>query len=132
MMIEEEILAIVHDPTDNGERVNEIADEFRGGRDLNEVMILLNSSDPELVSIGAWILGELHSELYSSQDFVHRLTELTDHEDPLVRFHALGALFPFLDREDPTTATLLNKLRGDRNEGVRRSAEAAAARLSLK
>jgi len=132
MMIEQEILGVVHDPADNGDRLNEIADEFRRGRNLNEVMILLNSSDPELVAIGAWILGELHFELYSSHDYIRRLTDLTDHEDPSVRFHALGALFPSLAREDPATRTLLDKLRGDGNEGVRRSAEAAAARLSLK
>jgi hypothetical protein len=131
-MIEKEMLEIIRHPADAGVRLNEIADEFRCGRDLNEVMVLLNSSNSRLVAFGVWILGELKFELYNSPEYIRRLTELTDHEDASVRFHALGALFPALDRDDAATLTLLSKLRGDENEGVRKSAEAAAARLSLK
>jgi hypothetical protein len=99
---------------------------------MDDLASLLNSRDSQLVGIGVWILSELRFELYKSDSFIRRLIELTDHEDPSVRFHALGALFPALDREDPATLALLTQLRGDRNEGVRKSAEAAAARLSLK
>ena len=49
----------------------------------------------------------------------------------MVRFHALGALFPALNPRDADAQALVRKLRDDPNEGVRRSAEAAAARLSL-
>jgi hypothetical protein len=131
-MIRNEILEIVHDIADKGDLLNAIVNEFRRGRDLTELKLLLNSTDPELVAIGVSILSELNFELYRSQDYVARLIELTDHEDPSVRFHALGALFPALDRENAATLTLLKKLLGDRNEGVRKSAEAAAARLFLK
>jgi hypothetical protein len=131
-MIEEELLEIVRDAADNGTRLNEITDQFRRGRDVNELLILLHSDNPEFVSIGAWILHELPFPLYNSEKYISRLTDLTAHEDPSVRFHALGALFPALDREDAATGMLLKKLCSDDNEGVRRSAEAAAARLSLK
>jgi HEAT repeat protein len=131
-MIAKEILEIVRDAADDGTRLNEIADQFRSGRDLNEILTLLNSDDPACVSVGAWILGELRFELYDSDEYISRLVELTEHKDPSVRFHALGALFPALERGDATTRTLLKKLCSDENEGVRRSAEAAAARLSLK
>ena len=130
-MIETEILEALQNSDDGGSRLNEMADDFRHGRDLNDVMILLSSSNSELVAIGAWILGELEFALYNSPDYIHRLMELTDHEAPSVRFHALSALFPALNREDAVTQSLLTKLCKDRNEGVRRSAEAAAARLLL-
>lgn len=130
-MFENEILEIVGDAADNGERLNAIADQFRHGRDLTDLVVLLDSGNSELVSIAAWILGELHLELYNSAGFISRLRELVDHEDPSVRFHALGALYPALDPQDVATQTLLSTLRSDPNEGVRKSAETAAARLFL-
>jgi hypothetical protein len=130
-MIEVEILRIIQDPLGDGIRLNEIADEFRDGRDVSEIMTLLDSSNSRFVSIGAWLLGELSFDLYNSAEYVSRLMELTNHDDPSVRFHALGALFPALDRESAATQALLRKLRADKNEGVRMSAEAASTRLSL-
>jgi HEAT repeat protein len=130
-MIEQEILAIVRDPADTGERLNEIIDQFRGGRDVNELIALLDSADAQLVSLGAWILDELHLEIYNFDCFISRLRKLVDHENPAVRFNAFGALFPALNGQDAASRTLLAKLRSDPNEGVRRSAEAAAARLHL-
>jgi hypothetical protein len=131
-MIEEELLDIIRDPSGGADRLGEIVDDFRSGRVLDDLARLLRSDNAELVAIGAWILGELDFELYQAGDFVKRLAELTGHHDPSVRFHALGALFPALDRDDPGTVALLEKLRSDGNEGVRRSAEEATARLSLK
>lgn len=129
-MIEREILDILLSRTDSGERLNELVDQFRRGRDVDQLMVLLGSSNPEVVSIGAWVLGELQFELYGSSTLVSRLRELLDHEHPAVRFHALSALYPALDIGDADDQALLRKLRSDPNEGVRRSAEAAAARLS--
>lgn len=128
-MIETDILAILGDATDGGKRLNEIADEFRSGRDVNELLVLLDSDNSELVSTGAWILGELRFELYNSDRFLSRLRELLDHQDPAVRFQALSAVFPALDGQDAATQALLSKLRSDSNKGVRMCAEAAAARL---
>jgi hypothetical protein len=131
-MIEDEILEIVADVPSSGERLEEIVNQFRRGRDTSDLIALLDSSDAELVSIGAWILGELQFQLYDSDILVSRLRGLLDHQDPAVRFHALGALFPALDPRDPTTRTLLERMRHDPNKGVRMGAEAAAAQLSLK
>jgi hypothetical protein len=131
MIIEREILEIVRDPEDHGKRLNEIADQFRGGRDVDDLIALLDSTDAELASIGAWILGELPLELYNFDHFISRLGRLLDHGNPAVRFHAFGALFPSLDWREDAARTLLAELRKDPNEGVRRCAEAAAARLSL-
>jgi hypothetical protein len=130
-MIDREILDILGDTTDSGQRLNGMVDQFRRGRDVSHLVGLLDSSHADLASIGAWILGELPFELYNSDRFVHRLRRLVDHTDPLVRFHALGALFPALNPQEVDTQALLLKLRNDPNEGVRTSAEAAATRLSL-
>lgn len=127
----QEILDAIQDPERAGERLNEIADQFRLGRNVNDIIPLLDSEDAELISHGAWILDELHFQLYGFDRFLSRLRKLTDHEDPIVRFSAFGALFPALRREDASTRELLARLRNDPNEGVRRSAEAAAAQLSL-
>ena len=128
-MIDREIRDIVEDAADSGERLNEIADQFRRGRDVNDLVVLLDSGDSELVSIGAWIVGELHFELYDVAEIMARLWKLVDHEDPAVRFHVLGALYPSLNWQDAATQSLLKKLRNDPNEGVRMRAEATTARL---
>lgn len=128
-MIEQEFLEIVHSSDDRGRLLNSIADQFREGRDVHEILVLLDSTNPELVSIGAWILGELRLELYNCDSFLSRLQRLVEHEDPSVRFHVLGALFPMLSWQDDDARQLISKLRNDPNEGVRRSADAMAARL---
>ena len=130
-MIERQILEIVGGAADSGGRLNEIVDQFRHGRDVNDLIVLLDSSNSELASIGAWILGELHFELYNSDILVSRLRELLNHKDPAVRFHAFGAIYPALNPREAATQALLRKLCSDPNEGVRKSAEAVAARLSL-
>lgn len=130
-MIEQEVLDIVRNVNDRGELLNGIADQFRSGRDLHDVLALLDSSDGELVSIGAWILGELRVDLYDRSPFVSRLKELIAHQLPAVRFHAFGAPFPVLDWRDESARHLLATLVNDPNEGVRRSAEAAATRMQL-
>lgn len=129
-MIEAEILDIIGDPSDDGSRLNAVADEFRSGRDMSQILLLLDSNSTELVSIGAWLLNELHFEFYASHEFVSRLHKLLEHHDSGVRFHALGALYPTLDPQDDATRELLGKLRNDPNEGVRVRAEAAATRLA--
>jgi HEAT repeat protein len=129
-MIEDEIREIVSDRADEGERLNALVDEFRRGRDVRELVPLLASEDAELVSITAWIFSELPEELYRAEDIVSRLRGLTAHVEPMVRFYALSAVYPFLNLTEPATQALLTKLVQDENDGVRMMAEAAVARLS--
>lgn len=72
-MLETEILEIIDDPPDDGSRLNAIADEFRRGREMSEILCLLDSNHAELVAIGAWLLGELHFRFYGSNEFLSRL-----------------------------------------------------------
>jgi HEAT repeat protein len=128
-MIEQEIAEIEADKNDTGERLNRLIDEFRRGRDVNDLVPLLESSNSLYVSLGVYILGELPLELYNSDALISRLRDLTGHSSPAVRFNALGAIFPVLSATDVSTQAMLRRLLGDENEGVRNAAQAAAARL---
>jgi HEAT repeat protein len=132
-MTESDIHAIVTASVDDdGERLEDLANQFRRGRDASDLLALLDASETAAISVAAWILGELDFSRYDSEGFVSRLRRLLDHPDAEVRFHALGALFPALDPHEPATRALLQKMRSDPANGVRARAEAAAARLSLK
>ena len=132
-MIEREVLEIFEAPSesDGGDLLHEFINQFRSGRDVNELMPLLDSSDPRLVWTGAMTLGEVRFDRYNSDSFIERLRKLLDHEDATVRFCSLGAIYPALSRDLDGTRVLLEKLRNDPNEGVREGAEAATARLGL-
>jgi HEAT repeat protein len=125
--IEREVLGLAE--ATRGDQLNRIADQVREGRDVGEIFALLDSPNAELVSVGAWILGELGLNRYNSAPFISRLHKLVEHPEPAVRFHAFGALFPALNWDDVAARHLLAKLRRDPNEGVRRSADAAALRV---
>ena len=130
-MIENEVLAIINRNSDSGMRLNSLADEFREGRDSNELLRLLYSDNSDLVRIGAWITGEIAFELYNTPAFIDRLKELTNHDIPAIRCYAFGALYPSLVADEQETRDLIQKLQQDDNEGVRLSADAAARQLSI-
>jgi hypothetical protein len=108
-----------------------IIDLRRGDRDVTDLWPVLKSNSLQLLSTGLWMLGELPLKIYESGGFVERLRELLDHDNALVRLHAFGAIFPALNWAETESFALLVKLRQDPNEGVRNSAEAAAATLSI-
>lgn len=128
-MIEQEILVIVANEADDGEQLNELANQFRRGRATNDLTPGLDSQNPDVVAITAWILGELPFELYADSVLLTRLRMLVRHPDALVRFNSFGALFPALDSNDSWTQVLVQELEEDPNPGVRRRAAAAAERL---
>lgn len=125
-MIEREILDVIGDSEDEGNRINQIADEFRRGRDPEELIDLLDSDNEELVAAGVWILEEIPPSIYNSTHFMDRLKSLMKHESAMVRFYAIGALFPAVDA---SSKKLLAELQNDSNEGVRKKARAAMGRL---
>jgi len=128
-MIEEKTLEIVESPSDNGTRLGTIVSEFRSGRNVHEILALLDAGNSQLISIGAWILSELPFESYDFPEFENRLRKLVGHDAPGVRFSTFSALFPALKPQEAATEELLNKLRTDADKGVRMAAEAAAAQL---
>lgn len=127
-MIENEILEII---SSNGD-LNEITDEFRRGRDISHLLTLLNSENSELVSIGTYILDEIDFELYNTKDFLCRLSELVGHNDPIIRFNVLGALYPAFIYDNELARNILGKLKHDPNEGVRIATQSVTTRLKIK
>lgn len=105
--IEHEILEILGDAAQDGSGLNNLTDEFRTGRDANEIFVLLNSSNTELVSCGLCLLGELHFDLYNTDQFISRLHDLIEHQTPMIRSQAFAALFPApLSFPEPFDATV--------------------------
>lgn len=129
-MIGDEIREILNAEKDHGQQLNDLVDTFRNGRPPKELWPLLATDETALVSVAVWILSELSEELCGTTEIVERLRQLTEHSDPLVRFYALSAVFPFLNSTDPSTRDLLSRLAQDTNEGVRRIAHAASGRLT--
>lgn len=112
---------------DSGEAMNRLADQFRGGRTVHDLLPVLDCRDGELVSLGAWVLSEIDVALYDEPGVLARLERLTEHEDPGVRFHAFAALYPVLDPGSTKLQVVIQRLLADPNSGVRGAAEAANA-----
>lgn len=125
-----ELRDAIGDEVRSGERMNRLVDEFREGRDTDQLLVALDSEESEIVSLGAWILGELPFERYSTDTLLLRLWTLTSHGDPSVRFHALMALFPALLAGAPSTDALLARLIDDPDDAVSKVARSAKDRLS--
>ncbi len=128
-MPEDEVLKIITDSKNQGERVSLLADEFRRGRDLGELIILLNSNNEDIIAIGAWIGAEIHFDKASACFLISRLHQLLKHKNPAIRFHSFGALFPHLDPTSRASQEMVKKLSRDPNEGVRTIALAALAKI---
>ena len=118
-MNENEIREIIKDP----KRVNTLADEFRRGRDVCDLLPLLNSENKEIVGVAAWIVGEVTIDPSKAEPVMSRLHDLLNDADPSVRFLAMGALFPHISKETLVTMS------SDPNEGVRIRAQSALKRL---
>ena len=80
-MIQEELLNLIRDSTCVGERLNEIVDQFRAGRDVLDLVNLLDSNNTELVSIGAWILSELQFHIYNLLVVMQEVTEVIQEDE---------------------------------------------------
>lgn len=125
-MTETEILEIIKD----SKRLHSLANQFRRNPDVSELMVLLNSDNDKIIEVGVWISGEILIDKASAQPVISRLHQLVSHSNSSIRLHAIGALFPFLDRSNPTTLEMLTKLSHDSNRGVRLAVEAVLKKMS--
>jgi hypothetical protein len=98
-MIEDEVLLIVNNGADGVDDLMSLVDQFREGRDPEELLRLLLSDDYDLVNIGALITSEISAQRYNTVSFIRRLRELSTHTMPSVQFYARNALFPL---DNPT------------------------------
>jgi hypothetical protein len=99
-VIENEVQAILSGAADPPAALLTLVDEFRSGRDPQELLDLLYSTNDECIRVGAFITSEISTEKYESGRFVSRLHELTDHHDFSTRLYALNSLCPLLDPID--------------------------------
>ena len=81
-------------PDEGGRLLCRFADEFRSGRPIADLLVLLDSDNPELVMTGTYVLAEVQFERYAFPEFLDRLRALAEHDHKLVRFYASNALFP--------------------------------------
>lgn len=128
-MIEGEVLEIINDPNDEGRGLNLLADQFRKGRPIRDLLKLLKSENQELVGIGAWIVGEIQINEEEVQLLAPSLQELLKHEVSSIRFQAFNALYPTLEANDDSTRLLIERMCQDVNEGVRTAAKSAFKRM---
>lgn len=126
-MIEKDINEMIKNP----QRLAALADEFREGRDIGDLLELLDSEDEEIVGIATWIAGEIRIDPEEAESVISRMHRPLDHRDYSIRFHAIGALYPFLDRSASETKAMLTRLSNDPEKGVRMAAQAALKRLGI-
>lgn len=119
-MIENEVQAILSGAADPPRDLLALVDEFRGGRDPQELLDLLYSTNDECIRVGAFITSEISTKKYESRRFVSRLHELTDHHDLSTRLYALNSLFPLLGPRDRDNlfARILNDLDADARDKI--------------
>jgi len=98
-MIENEVLEILN--SESVDSLTALVDQFREGRDTDELLRLLLSDDDRVVNIGVLIASEIAADHYNTEVFIRRLRELTNHALPSVRFYALGAIFPIDNPTEP-------------------------------
>ena len=96
-----------------------------------ELIEALDSESDEIVGLATYILKEIPSSKYNKNAITNRLEALTTHTSSSIRFQALNAVSPFLRSDSARTLDLLERLRGDENEGVRLIANAATKRLGI-
>ncbi|TNV75011.1 hypothetical protein FGO68_gene3985 [Halteria grandinella] len=131
-MIENEIKEIIQDQSSvrRAKRFSALVDQFRGGRDVGDLLVLLESTSDKVLGLAAHIVGEIAIDPASAPPIVAKLRELTAHESPTVRAYALTALFPWLKSLDQETRELLARMSRDPEEGVRSLAQMASRRIS--
>lgn len=109
------------DEDDSGKLVNKMANRYRRGARLDELLPLLTHIDSRFVSVAAWIVGEVADESRGREIFP-QLSRLLEHDDPAVRFEALTSVTQLVrPDEHPVVISILQRL-ADENAGVRRHA----------
>jgi hypothetical protein len=106
--------------------VNEIANLFREGLSLRELVPLLVHPDPKVAAAGAWIASEVTNER-RGRDLLAVLAKHLTHQDPAVRFYALTSVAAIAGGDDWREILAVLDCLVDENSGVRRHALAQVA-----
>jgi len=134
-MIEEEVKAILDKKSTSKQAIliGQLTDEFRSGRNSNDLLDLLHSEDSDVIWIGIYILGEILIDNKPTLDvIIEKLLALVEHKDVKIRYSALINLSTFLKESAPRDArNLYLKMSTDNDEGVRKTAESLLKNGSL-
>lgn len=103
------------------EFVNQLADLYREGGDLVDLIPLLESPDSRLAWVGAWIVSEVANGVRGREVFEH-LSKLLNHWDPTVRFAVIASVTFLVRTDDSHITKQLLSLISDENAGVRQHA----------
>jgi len=113
-MIIEDVLKIINHPKEDeiAKLENDLYNDFRSGRDRNDILILLNSSLDLMRFYGCDILNETRiNDIYLVKKIMNRLYEIltkdTYDSNRLKAYHALYGIY--LDNEDIDGLYRLNK-----------------------
>jgi len=129
-MIEQRLLRIIQRSKDPGVELDALTDEFRGGRNVDDLVTLLNSENLQVVQIGLWIADEIVIDPKNGQALVARLHELLGHAVPAIRIGALKAIYSVLDFENPVSTAILGTMIRDPDQAVRSLAAIALERVA--
>jgi len=85
-MIENEIEQILLNPKNVDEQLNDLTDEFRGGRNPWELLELFEHNNNEAIEIGLYIINEIiiEDDILNEQ-LKHKLTKLIKVKDSNIR-----------------------------------------------
>lgn len=114
-----DLLASIETLSDDkiGSAASSLADHYRASGNVDELRVLLEHSDPRLVSLGAWILSECANP-NKDYEFKTLLIRLLAHSDAAVRLEAVRALSLFASVDDKLVKHVMRML-GDDNSAVR-------------
>lgn len=130
MSVEAELDGIAARAAGDGvDLLGKLADQFRVGRSIDELVAVLGTADPDVLEMALWIFSEIDFEQYDRQDILDKLASLTCHKVAAVRLQSLIALFPAFGRTESTYDSVLDKLCSDPNPGVCQAAKQALDRL---
>jgi hypothetical protein len=126
-MIIEEILKIENHPIEDeiGKLENDLYNEFRGGRDRNDILILLNSDIDSMRYYGCDILNETRiNNIYLVKKIIDKLCEILKKDNydmnRLRAFHALYGIY--LDNQDIIGLfNLCEEMKSNKDQMIKRS-----------
>ena len=104
-----------------GKIVNQVADAYRRGANLRDLIPLLEHSDPRIVSVAAWIASEVIDGI-RGHELLDAIVPLLHHPDPTIRFGVIENIALLVRPDQDSIIQSLFMLAADPNPGVRQQA----------
>lgn len=98
-MIEQYVVNILNEKSEpiKIQKLGELTDEFRAGRNPSELLVLLESNNTLVLDIALYILGEINiANTNILKQIAKRLKVLSIHKEPYIRYRVLLNLSDFV------------------------------------